>query len=268
MAGSLNVEMNTDYFPQSFFPSKSQQRFPAVDSFEWRRLEGFEGCLGPEEVGMPHSPDTICFEKFTMLTTEPLLLDKNALSFDPNMFLNEKSQAIVDTEAEHDVFKYLESFHEGPGVTFQGTDGLRIDCTNQSTSPVPTSCSIAQLNSSPKRLKVKRVKSFSSETSEDTEATRPKKSKTSPVKPRSRQATSKFRGVSRCTKDGRWQARIRIEKSVVYLGRFPTEEQAAKCYDEAARKHHGAQAMLNFVTDEDMKVGRKSIFDKQSKSKH
>jgi len=87
-----------------------------------------------------------------------------------------------------------------------------------------------------------------------------KKAKTPSRVPRSRMPTSTYRGVSRCTKDGRWQARIRVCKEVVYLGRFQTEEEAARRYDEAARLHHGKAAMLNFVTQEDLVFGRKSVF--------
>lgn len=65
-------------------------------------------------------------------------------------------------------------------------------------------------------------------------------------KARSLVRSSGFRGVSRCSKDGRWQARIRIGETVRYLGRFMTQEEAALCYDNAARIHHGPKAILNF----------------------
>lgn len=66
---------------------------------------------------------------------------------------------------------------------------------------------------------------------------------------RSRLKSSSYRGVSRCAKDGRWQARIRIGKTVKYLGRFKTEEAAAQCYDMAAKEYHGLRAVLNFGTN-------------------
>ena len=78
---------------------------------------------------------------------------------------------------------------------------------------------------------------------------------------RSRKSSSTYRGVSLCTKDSRWQARIRIKKEVVYLGRFESEEAAARRYDDAAREHHGDKALLNFVTQEDRQVGRKCVFE-------
>jgi len=79
-----------------------------------------------------------------------------------------------------------------------------------------------------------------------------KKTKKKPQKARSTQRSSIYRGVSRCSKDGRWQARIRVGTGVRYLGRFPTEEEAARCYDNAAREHHGSKAILNFVHQSDI----------------
>lgn len=67
-----------------------------------------------------------------------------------------------------------------------------------------------------------------------------------PKKKRSRQQSSKYRGVSRCKKDGRFQARIRVGSSVKYLGRFKTELEAAMCYDVAAIHYHGTKAVPNF----------------------
>lgn len=75
--------------------------------------------------------------------------------------------------------------------------------------------------------------------------------------PRSRQPSSVYRGVSKCSKDGRWQARIRVKRQVTYLGRFVNEVDAARKYDEAARQHHGERAVLNFPTAEDKQLGRK-----------
>jgi len=66
-------------------------------------------------------------------------------------------------------------------------------------------------------------------------------------KTRSKTQSSQYRGVSRCSKDGRWQARIRIGSKVKYLGRFRTELEAAECYDAAAYRYHGPRAMPNFV---------------------
>ena len=78
-----------------------------------------------------------------------------------------------------------------------------------------------------------------------------------PKQVRSRSPSSVYRGVSKCSKDGRWQARIRVKRNVTYLGRFVNEIDAAKRYDEAARLHHGDKAVLNFPTDADKQLGRK-----------
>lgn len=65
-------------------------------------------------------------------------------------------------------------------------------------------------------------------------------------KQRSKKLSSLYRGVSKCSKDGRWQARIRIGAVVKYLGRFKSEIEAAHCYDAAAHRYHGERAMPNF----------------------
>ncbi len=61
--------------------------------------------------------------------------------------------------------------------------------------------------------------------------------------------TSKYKGVFGWT--GRWQVGIKLQDtfgqtSKKHLGYFTVEEEAAKTYDEAARKHFGEFACLNF----------------------
>jgi len=68
---------------------------------------------------------------------------------------------------------------------------------------------------------------------------------------RAKAKSSGFRGVSRCSKDGRWQARIRVGKRVKYLGRYKSESEAALKYDEAALALHGRRAILNFELSAD-----------------
>jgi len=53
-----------------------------------------------------------------------------------------------------------------------------------------------------------------------------------------------FKGI-RKSSSGRWQSRIRINGQVINLGSFDTAEDAARAYDDAARKHFGPFARLN-----------------------
>mmetsp|Transcript_6440 Transcript_6440/g.8177 ORF Transcript_6440/g.8177 Transcript_6440/m.8177 type:complete len:272 (+) Transcript_6440:167-982(+) len=75
-----------------------------------------------------------------------------------------------------------------------------------------------------------------------------KTEKSATKKSRSKTRSSQYRGVSKCGKDGRWQARIRVGSTVKYLGRFRTEIEAAECYDVAAYQYHGARAVPNFTS--------------------
>ena len=53
-----------------------------------------------------------------------------------------------------------------------------------------------------------------------------------------------YKGV--CKDQGGWKAQIRIGGKPKHLGRFDTVEQAARAYDEAAKKLYGEFAWLNF----------------------
>lgn len=59
-----------------------------------------------------------------------------------------------------------------------------------------------------------------------------------------RPGTSKFKGVSR--RDGKWRARIMVNRREISLGRFDSEVEAACAYDAAAVRHFGSFAKLNF----------------------
>eukprot|EP01049_Picozoa_sp_SAG25_P003930 SAG25_NODE_237_length_11266_cov_6.061789_3_plen_543_part_00 len=59
-------------------------------------------------------------------------------------------------------------------------------------------------------------------------------------------ATSSFRGVSWRKTAGNWRADITVLSQRKFLGVFEDEEEAARTYDKAAARFHGANAVLNF----------------------
>lgn len=58
--------------------------------------------------------------------------------------------------------------------------------------------------------------------------------------------SSKYRGVCRKKGCNKWLASIRYHDRHIHLGYFENEIDAAKAYDEAAKKYHREFAMLNF----------------------
>jgi hypothetical protein len=62
---------------------------------------------------------------------------------------------------------------------------------------------------------------------------------------------SKYKGVSFTHSMKKYQAIIRKDGKLKYLGSFDTEEEAAKVWDENARILHGEFARLNFPREEE-----------------
>jgi len=58
--------------------------------------------------------------------------------------------------------------------------------------------------------------------------------------------TSRYLGVTFDKSRGQWAAKIKHSNKRIWLGRFDSEIEAAKAYDEAAKKYHGEFARLNF----------------------
>lgn len=58
---------------------------------------------------------------------------------------------------------------------------------------------------------------------------------------------SGYRGVSWFPKMNKWRSFIYFNKKQIYLGSYITKEEAAKAYDEAAKKYFGEFAKLNFL---------------------
>jgi hypothetical protein len=57
---------------------------------------------------------------------------------------------------------------------------------------------------------------------------------------------SKYKGVGFKRKGKKWSAQIGLGNKMIFLGYFKNEIDAAKAYDEAARKYYGEFASLNF----------------------
>lgn len=58
--------------------------------------------------------------------------------------------------------------------------------------------------------------------------------------------TSRFKGVHFDQQTGKWRALIMVNRRTVSCGRHRSEEDAARAYDEAAKRLHGEFARLNF----------------------
>jgi hypothetical protein len=59
--------------------------------------------------------------------------------------------------------------------------------------------------------------------------------------------SSKYKGVNKREKYIAFRARIRFNKKLIHLGYFKKEIEAAKAYNEAAKKYFGEYACLNKI---------------------
>jgi hypothetical protein len=65
-------------------------------------------------------------------------------------------------------------------------------------------------------------------------------------RPKRANTSSRYLGVTLDRRCGRWEAQIVYQRKRIRLGRFDNEIDAARAYDEAAKKYHGQFAQLNF----------------------
>lgn len=59
-------------------------------------------------------------------------------------------------------------------------------------------------------------------------------------------ASSRYRGVSWDASRNKWQSRLKKEYKTIHLGRFESEEAAARAYDTAAKQFYGEFSTSNF----------------------
>lgn len=68
--------------------------------------------------------------------------------------------------------------------------------------------------------------------------------------------SSKYLGVTKWGK--KWKAQIKFNGSIVYIGVFKIEEDAAFAYNESAKKYHGEFASLNIIPSSHSKTSTRA----------
>ena len=63
---------------------------------------------------------------------------------------------------------------------------------------------------------------------------------------KTRNGTSRFKGVHFCTRDRKWRAQIGVDGARRFIGDFDDEVEAARAYDRKAAELFGEFAYLNF----------------------
>jgi hypothetical protein len=64
-------------------------------------------------------------------------------------------------------------------------------------------------------------------------------------------SSSKYLGVYWHKATNKWRAKIQVDGVTLHLGLFITEKDAARAYNEAAKKYHGEYANLNIIEDDE-----------------
>lgn len=61
--------------------------------------------------------------------------------------------------------------------------------------------------------------------------------------------TSGYKGVTWDKSRDKWKAQIKVMQKCVFVGRFDDKVEAAKAYNQAAKKHFGEFAWLNPIPE-------------------
>ena len=140
----------------------------------------------------------------------------------------------------------LRAVSESDHLSETSSEGSLSDCDNSASPPSPSSVvrNLVHLTTASKKRK-RPVPGYAPSAACVAAPAAAARAAVPAPRARSKNKSSAYRGVSRCAKDGRWQARIRVGRTVKYLGRYKTEIEAARCYDRAAVQMHGSRAVLN-----------------------